>query len=107
LEEQDRYGTEELVQGKKEALGERAEQIKTEEEPERENAKIAKLLMDNYKQALGPHTEPEDGRVKVFNELLKTYTLSVITSCLEAFAEAQVAEFDVLVKGRENDGCNS
>ena len=65
MEEQDRYGTEQLVQGKKEALTERVEQIKNEGvEPERDNERIAKLLVNNYRQALGPHTEPTDGRVE-------------------------------------------
>jgi hypothetical protein len=103
---EDRYGTKQFVQGKKEALTERVEQIRKEikeEEPERENAKIAKLLVNNYMQALGPHTKSEDGRVGVFNQLLKEYTLSVIKSCMEVFAEVQVEEFNLMVKGREPD----
>ena len=97
---EDRYGTKQFVQGKKEALTERVEQMRNEEEPERENAKIAKMIVDNYKQALGPHTKSEDGRVGVFNELLKEYTLSVIKSCMEVFAEVQVREVELMAKGR-------
>ncbi len=100
---EDRYGTKQFVQGKKEALTERVEQIRNEEEPERENAKIAKMLVDNYKQALGPHTEPTDGRVGVFNELLKEYTLSVIKGCMEVFAAVQIAEVELMVKGRQEE----
>ena len=48
MEEQDRYGTKQLVQGKKEALTERVEQIRKEEEPERENAKIAKMIASMF-----------------------------------------------------------
>jgi hypothetical protein len=103
LEEQDRYGTEQLIQGKKEALKERLEEIRTEEEPERENAKLAKLLIENYKQAIGPHTKEDDGRVGVFNELLKNYTLAVIKGCLEVFAEVQVQAFDEELKGRQEE----
>ena len=105
MEEQDRYGTEQLVRGKKEALTERVEEIKRgrEEEPKETHEAIAKLLVSNYRQALGPHTEPTDGRVGVFNELLKAYTLSVITGCLQVFAEVQVAEYDEIVKGRKEN----
>ncbi len=110
MEEQDRYGTEQLVQGKKEAMTERVEEIKRgrEEEPENEHTKIHKLLIENYKQALGPHTESTDGRVGVFTELLKEYTLAVIKECMQVFADAQVREFDELIKGRQGeDDCNS
>jgi hypothetical protein len=103
LEETDRYGTKELVQGKKEALKERLNSIREEEEPERDNARLAKLLKENYKQAIGPHTKDDDGRVGVFNEMLKEYTLAVIKSCLEVFAEAQVQAFDEELKGRQEE----
>jgi len=103
MTEEDRYGTEQLVQGKKEALTERLEQIKNEEEPKNEHEKIHKLLVENYRQALGPHTGSDDGRVGVFKELLKGYTLSVIKECMQVFAEAQVREFDELIKGRQDD----
>lgn len=107
-EDDERYGTKQLVQGKKEALTERIEQIKNEEEPKHDHEKIHKMLVNNYKQAIGPHTEAEDGRVGVFNELLKEYTLAVIKSCMQVFAEAQMAEYNEIVKGRQGeDDCNS
>ena len=107
--EEDRYGTKQLIQGKKEALGERIEQIKieTEEEPKKENEKIYRLLMENYKQALGPHTSSDDGRVAIYSLLLAEYTKSIIKGCLQVFAEVQVAEFDELVKGKQEDDCNN
>ena len=103
MEEQDRYGTKEFVQGKKEALVERLEQIEAEEEPENGHDRVFKLLIENYKQALGPHTKQEDGRVGVYNALLKEYTLEVIKGCMEVFAEAQVAEYNEIVKGRREE----
>ena len=109
MEEEDRYGTKHLVQGKKEALTERVEQIKKDEaeEPKRENEKIYRLLVENYKQALGPHTKQEDARVGIFSLLLAEYTKSIIKGCLEGFAEVQVAEFDAMVKGNQEDDCNN
>ncbi len=105
---EDRYGTKQFIQGKKEAMTERVEQInKGEEEPENEHTNIHRLLVENYRQALGPHTESDDGRVGIFNELLKEYTLTVISGCMQVFAEAQVKEFDEIVKGNQEDDCNS
>ncbi len=105
MKEQDRYGTEQLVQGKKEALTERVEEIKKgrEEEPENEHSKIHKLLLENYKQALGPHTQEEDGRVGIFNELLKEYTLVIIKECMQVFADVQVREVELMIKGRQEE----
>ena len=110
-EEEDRYGTKQFVQGKKEALTERIEQIRKEiDEPEieHEHDKLHRFLIDNYRLALGTHTDEEDGRVGVFTTLLKEYTLAVIKGCMEVFADAQVREFDELIKGRQGeDDCNS
>ena len=102
MEEQDRYGTKQFIRGKKEALTDRVEQIRTEKEPEKENEKLYRLLVQNYQQAIGPTAE-DDNRAGVFSRLLVEYTKSIIKGCLEVFAEAQVAEFDELVKGRQEN----